>query len=166
MRPQKRLGRRLEEVAKAVVGRLLSVTNAFEAGTWRQGDSGWATGGGHYPIPSPPHARPLRLCRRPTPCPAPLSTWSVHGPRAEGVSALRTHPHGGGGGGRRAERTQPPAAQTGPAQCEEEGPSTEKPSEKGRRRGGAPRAQWVKRRGRVAHAMVIAEGPPAAGYES
>ena len=24
------------------VGRLLSVTNAVEAGTWRQGDSGWA----------------------------------------------------------------------------------------------------------------------------
>ena len=23
-------------------GRLLSVTNAIEAGTWRQGDSGWA----------------------------------------------------------------------------------------------------------------------------
>ena len=32
-RPQKRLGRRLEEVAKAVGGRLLSVTNAIEAGT-------------------------------------------------------------------------------------------------------------------------------------
>ena len=40
-RPQKPLGRRLEEVAKAVGGRLLSVTNAIEAGTWRQGDSGW-----------------------------------------------------------------------------------------------------------------------------
>ena len=37
-----RLGRRLEEVAKAVGGRLLSVTNAIEAGTWRQRDSGWA----------------------------------------------------------------------------------------------------------------------------
>ena len=34
-RPQQRLGRRLEEVAKAVGGRLLSVTNAVEAGTWR-----------------------------------------------------------------------------------------------------------------------------------
>ena len=41
-RPQRRLGRRLEEVAKAVWRRLLSVTNALEAGTWRQGDSGWA----------------------------------------------------------------------------------------------------------------------------
>ena len=44
-RPQRRLGRRLEEVAKAVGGRLLSVTNAIEAGTWRQGDGarvGWA----------------------------------------------------------------------------------------------------------------------------
>ena len=41
-RSQKRLDRRLEEVAKAVGGRLLSVTNAVEAGTWRQGDSGWA----------------------------------------------------------------------------------------------------------------------------
>ena len=40
--PQRRLGRRLEEVAKAVGGRLLSVTNAIEAGTWRQGDSGSA----------------------------------------------------------------------------------------------------------------------------
>ena len=34
-RPQQRLDRRLEEVAKAV-------TNAVEAGTWRQGDSCWA----------------------------------------------------------------------------------------------------------------------------
>ena len=40
--PQKRLDRRLEEVAKAVGGQLLSVTNAIEAGTWRQGDRGWA----------------------------------------------------------------------------------------------------------------------------
>ena len=40
--PQRRLGRRLEEVAQAVWRRLLSVTNAIEAGTWRQGDSGWA----------------------------------------------------------------------------------------------------------------------------
>ena len=39
-RPQRRLGRRLEEVA--VGGRLLSVTNAIEAGARRQGDSGWA----------------------------------------------------------------------------------------------------------------------------
>ena len=39
-RPQKRLRRRLEGVAKAVGGRLLSVTNAVEPGTWRQGDSG------------------------------------------------------------------------------------------------------------------------------
>ena len=41
-RPRRRLGRRLEEVAEAVGGRLLSVTNAIEAGTWHQGDSGWA----------------------------------------------------------------------------------------------------------------------------
>ena len=41
-RPQKRWDRRLEEVAKAVGGRLLSVTNAIEPGTYRQGDSGWA----------------------------------------------------------------------------------------------------------------------------
>ena len=34
-RPQRRLGRRLEEVAKSGWGRLLSVTNAVEAGTWR-----------------------------------------------------------------------------------------------------------------------------------
>ena len=36
-------------------GRLLSVTNATEAGTWRQGDSGWAEagrpGGGGYVSP-------------------------------------------------------------------------------------------------------------------
>ena len=32
----------LEEVAKAVGGGALSVTNAIEAGIWRQGDSGWA----------------------------------------------------------------------------------------------------------------------------
>ena len=44
-RPQERVDRRLEEVAKAVGGRLLSATNAVEAGTWRQGDSAWAGGG-------------------------------------------------------------------------------------------------------------------------
>ena len=44
-RPQKRLDKRLEEVAKAVGGRLLSGTNAIEAGTCRQGDSGWALAG-------------------------------------------------------------------------------------------------------------------------
>ena len=38
-------------------GRLLSVTNAIEAGTWRQGDSGWASagrpgGGGGSPPPT------------------------------------------------------------------------------------------------------------------
>ena len=38
---QRRLDRRLEEVTKAVGGRLRSVTNAFEAGTWHWGDSGW-----------------------------------------------------------------------------------------------------------------------------
>ena len=41
-RPRRRLDRRLEAVAKAVRGRLLSVTNASQAGTCRQGDSGWA----------------------------------------------------------------------------------------------------------------------------
>ena len=54
---QKRLGRRLEEVAKAVGGRLLSVTNAIEAGTCRQGDSGWAWAGrpgGGGGVPPPP----------------------------------------------------------------------------------------------------------------
>ena len=43
--PQRRLDRRLEEVAQAVWRRLLSVTNAIEAGTWRPGDSGWAEAG-------------------------------------------------------------------------------------------------------------------------
>ena len=37
-------------------GRLVLVTNAIEAGTWRWGDSGWAQagrpGGGGYPPPS------------------------------------------------------------------------------------------------------------------
>ena len=37
---QKRLDRRLEEVAKPVADRY--VANAIEAGAWRQGDSGWA----------------------------------------------------------------------------------------------------------------------------
>ena len=41
-RSQGRRGSRLEGVAKAVGGRLLSVRNAVEAGTWRQGDGGWA----------------------------------------------------------------------------------------------------------------------------
>ena len=40
-RPQRRVIRRLEEVAKAVGGRLLSVTNAVETGTWWLG-TGWA----------------------------------------------------------------------------------------------------------------------------
>ena len=39
---QGRVDRRLEEVAEAVGGGLLSVTNAIEHGTWRQWDSGWA----------------------------------------------------------------------------------------------------------------------------
>ena len=38
-RAQKQLDRRLEEVAKAVGVRLLSVANTIEAGTCRQGDS-------------------------------------------------------------------------------------------------------------------------------
>ena len=41
-RPQVPGDGRLEAVAEAVWGRLLSVTNAMEAGTWRQGGSGWA----------------------------------------------------------------------------------------------------------------------------
>ena len=40
-RPQRRLGRRLEGVAEAVGGQLLSVTNAIEARTCRRGHSGW-----------------------------------------------------------------------------------------------------------------------------
>ena len=44
-------------------GRLLSVTNAAEAGTWRQGDSGWAyagrlEGAGGVPPPLPMHPPP------------------------------------------------------------------------------------------------------------
>ena len=34
-RPQRRVDRQLEGVGKAVGGRLLSVTNALEAGAWR-----------------------------------------------------------------------------------------------------------------------------------
>ena len=41
-RPLKRLDTRLEGVAQAVGGRLLSVTNAIEGGNCRPGDSGWA----------------------------------------------------------------------------------------------------------------------------
>ena len=60
---------RLEEVAKSGWGQLLSVTNAIEAGTCRQGDSGWAEAGqpgggwgrGNPPpcqcTPPPPSAR-------------------------------------------------------------------------------------------------------------
>ena len=43
---QKRLGRRLETVAKAAGGRLLSVTNGVGAGGCGQGESGWAIGQG------------------------------------------------------------------------------------------------------------------------
>ena len=51
-RPQKRLDMRLEEVAKAVGGRLSLVTHATEAGSRRQGHSGWASWrGGGYPPP-------------------------------------------------------------------------------------------------------------------
>ena len=55
-RPQRRLGRRLEEVAKAVGGRLLSVTNAVEAGaTCRQGDvAGRRLGALEGAAPPPP----------------------------------------------------------------------------------------------------------------
>ena len=52
-RPQRRLDRRLEEVSKAGWGRLLSVTNAIEAGTWRHGHRlGALEGGGGTSPPS------------------------------------------------------------------------------------------------------------------
>ena len=66
-RPQQRLGRRLDEANEAVGGRLLSVSNAVEPGTWRQGDSGWAQagrpggGGGAY---LPPAFQCIRACPR------------------------------------------------------------------------------------------------------
>ena len=41
-RSEKRFDRRLKEGTKSGWGRLLSVTNAIEAGTWRPEDSGWA----------------------------------------------------------------------------------------------------------------------------
>ena len=48
-------------------GRLLSVANAIEAGTWRQGDSGWAQvgrpGGGGGGAPSPFQCTPARTPR-------------------------------------------------------------------------------------------------------
>ena len=60
-------------------GRLLSVTNAVEASTWRQGDSGWAWAGrpggggrGGYPPPLPVHPRPP-----PPPSPAWIGTTCV-----------------------------------------------------------------------------------------
>ena len=40
--PQRRLGRRLEEVAKAVGGGDCRLLMPFEAGACRQGDGGWA----------------------------------------------------------------------------------------------------------------------------
>ena len=40
-------------------GRLLSVTNAIEAGTCCQGDSGWEEGGGGYPPPISNASLPL-----------------------------------------------------------------------------------------------------------
>ena len=60
--PHKCFGRRLEEVAKAVGGRLLSVITAVEVGVCHQGDSGWVQagrpggGGGHSNAPPPPAA--------------------------------------------------------------------------------------------------------------
>ena len=36
------VGQAVGGVCQSGWGRLLSVTNAIEAGTWRQGDSGWA----------------------------------------------------------------------------------------------------------------------------
>ena len=56
--PQRRLDRRLEEVAKAVGGRLLSVTNASDVGVCRQKTVAGHTlgaleGGGGY-LPPPP----------------------------------------------------------------------------------------------------------------
>ena len=59
--PRRRLDGRLEDVAEAVGGRLLSVTSATEAGSWRQGDSGWAQpggGGGTSPLPMHPWRYP------------------------------------------------------------------------------------------------------------
>ena len=48
------LGQAVGGGCESVWGRLLSVTNAIEAGTWRQGDSGWAKagrpGGGYLPL--------------------------------------------------------------------------------------------------------------------
>ena len=60
-RPRRPLDGGSEDVAEAVGGRLLSVTNTIEVGTWRQGDGAWAWagrpgGGGGYlpPLPMPP----------------------------------------------------------------------------------------------------------------
>ena len=52
-RPQRRLDRRLEEVAKAVGGGYQSVTNAIEAGACRQGEAGRRLGALHG-VPPPP----------------------------------------------------------------------------------------------------------------
>ena len=40
--PWRQLGRRLEEVAKAVGGGYCRLQMPLKAGTWRQGDRGWA----------------------------------------------------------------------------------------------------------------------------
>ena len=67
-------------------GRLLSVTNAIEAGTWRHGDSGWAEagrpggGGGPPPFPMHPCLCPwMPLCLPPSPPPHPLPCPSASG---------------------------------------------------------------------------------------
>ena len=74
-------------------GRLLSVTNAIEAGTWRQGNSGWAEHrlgaleGGGVPPPLPMHP-PL------PPPPGIHSTWPAPAKRH-----MQSAPKQSGGGG-------------------------------------------------------------------
>ena len=55
MHPWERLGRRLEEVVKAVGGGYCRLENAIEVGSCRHGDSGWAQAGrpGAPPPPVP-----------------------------------------------------------------------------------------------------------------
>ena len=65
-RPQQRLGMRLEGFAKAVGGRVLSVTNAVEGGTCRRGRwlaTSWAPRVWGVPPPFPMHPCPCLRCR-------------------------------------------------------------------------------------------------------
>ena len=111
-RPQQRLGRRLEEVAKAVGGGYCRLLNAVEPGAWRQGDSGWApwSGGGGGTAPpfqciswGPGRSRLLSPPPRAA-APHPLAPGPTAHPRSWTPSA---------GGPCSSPRSAPPSRRTG-----------------------------------------------------